>query len=64
MMEIPGMKGVTPRAAASRKFPMQFLCDYTDAVIDGETGEIMEYMHLLKNPKHCERWQKAFGREI
>ena len=64
MMELPGMMGVTPRAAASRKFPMQFLCDYANAVIDGETGEIMEYRHLLKNPKHCERWQRAFGREI
>ena len=64
MMELPGMMGVTPRAAASRKFPMQFLCDYANAVIDGETGEIMEYRHLLKNPKHRERWQKAFSREI
>ena len=56
--------GVTPRAAASRKFPMQFLCDYANAVIDRETGEIMEYRHLLKNPKHRKRWQKAFSREI
>jgi hypothetical protein len=64
MMELPGMMGVTPRAAASQKFLLQFLCDYANAVIDGETGEFMEYRHLLKNPKHRERWQKAFSREI
>jgi hypothetical protein len=64
MMELPGMMGVTPRAAASRKFPMQFLCDCANAVIDGETGEIMEYRHLLKNLKHRKRWQKVFSREI
>ena len=43
---------------------MQFLCDYANAVIDDETGEIMEYRHLLKNPKHRERWQRSFSKEI
>jgi hypothetical protein len=33
-------------------------------VIDNETGEIMEYRHLLKNPKHRERWQRSFSKEI
>jgi hypothetical protein len=64
MMELPSIAKVTPRAAASRKFPLHFLCDFANAVIDGETGEVMEYRHLLKNPKHRERWQNAFGREI
>ena len=43
---------------------MQFLCDYANAVIDNETGEIMEYQHLLKNPKHREQWQRSFSKEI
>ena len=43
---------------------MQFLCDYANAVIDNETGEIMEYRHLLKSPKHRERWQRSFSKEI
>jgi hypothetical protein len=69
MMEFPGItttvtNTVTPRMAASRKYPMQFLCDYTNAVINDETGEIMEYRHLLKDPKHCERWQRSFSKEI
>ena len=69
MMEFPGIttevtNSVTPRMAASRKYPMQFLCEYANAVIDDETGEVMEYRHLLKNPKHRKRWQISFGKEI
>ena len=60
MMEFPGItttvtNNITPRMAASRKYPMQFLCDYANAAIDNKTGEIMEYRHLLKDPKHRER---------
>ena len=55
---------VTPRMTASQKYPMQFLCNYVNAVIDNETGEIMEYRHLLKDPKHRERWQRLFSKEI
>ena len=64
MMELPGIDNVSPRSTATRKFPMQFLCDFANAVIDGDTGEIMEYRHLVKNPKHRERWQKSFSKEI
>ena len=64
MMEIPGTGNISPRSAASMKYPLQFLCDFANAVIDDETGEIMEYRHLIKNPKHRVRWQSSFGREI
>jgi hypothetical protein len=69
MMEFPGItttvtNTVNPRMAASRKYPMQFLCDYANAVIDNKTGEIMEYQHLLKDPKHRERWKRLFSKEI
>ena len=69
MMEFPGItttvtNTVNPQRAASQKYPMQFLCDYANAVIDNETGEIMEYRHLLLDPKHCERWQRLFSKEI
>ena len=69
MMEFPGItteviNSVTPRMAASRKYPMQFLCDFANAVIDDETGEVMEYRHLLKDPKHRKRWQTSFSKEI
>jgi len=69
MMEFPGItteatNSVTPRMAAARKYPMQFLCDFANAVIDDETGEVMEYRHLLKDPKHRKRWQTSFSKEI
>jgi hypothetical protein len=69
MMEFPGItttftNTVTPQMAASRKYPMQLLCDYANAAINNKTGEIMEYQHLLKDPKHRERWQRLFSKEI
>ena len=32
--------------------------------MDVETGDMLEYRHLLKNPKYRETWSKAFGKEI
>ena len=64
MMELRGVTNIPPQSTAARKFPLQFLCDFANAVIDSETGEIMEYRHLLKTPKHRERWQGSFSREI
>ena len=48
----------------SRKYPLQFLCDYANAVVDSETGAELEYWHLIKNPKHQEQWQRSFSKEI
>ncbi len=42
MMELPGVTNIKPQSTAARKFPLQFLCDFANAVIDNETGEIME----------------------
>ena len=40
-MEIPGYKApFTAQQAASRKYPLQFLCDLTYAVLDDETGDL------------------------
>ncbi len=65
MMEFPGITTtVNPQMAASRKYPIQFLCNYANAVIDNETGEIMEYRHLLKDPKHRKRCQRSFSKEM
>jgi hypothetical protein len=51
-MEIPGYKApFTARQAASRKYPLQFLCNLAYAVLDNETGDLLEYHHLMKHPK-------------
>ena len=48
MADLSGSGGaITAKSAASRKFPMQFLCDYANAVLYGETGELLEYQHLI-----------------
>ena len=53
MVEVSGSDGaITAKSAASRKYPMQFLCDYVNAVLDGETGELLEYRHLIACPKY------------
>jgi hypothetical protein len=65
MMDIPGItKPFTNQQAASRKYPLQFLCDFASAVLDEETGDLLEYRHLLKNPKYRDIWSKSFGTEI
>jgi hypothetical protein len=64
-MELPGITtNITAKGTASRRYTQQFITDWANAVINKETGELMEYRHLLKDPRHQERWQNSFGREI
>ncbi len=64
-MEIPGyMAPFTARQAASRKYPLQFLCNLAYAVLDDKTGDLLEYRHLMKHPKYKDVWTKSFGTEI
>ncbi len=57
-------KPFKPQQAASRKFPLQFLCNFAYAVLDDETGDLLEYRHLLKHPKYKDVWSQSFGKEI
>jgi hypothetical protein len=64
-MEISGYKApFTAQQAASRKYPLQFLCNLAYAVLDNETGNLLEYRHLMKHPKYKDVWTKSFGTEI
>jgi hypothetical protein len=64
-MEIPGYKApFTAKQSASRKYPLQFLCDFVYAVLDDETGNLLDYCHLMKHPKYKDVWTKSFGTEI
>ena len=62
-MDISGVK-VTARQAAARRYPLQFITDFAGAVLDGETGKLLEYRHLIKQPKYKEEWGYSFGNEI
>ena len=65
MMEIPGYTApFSPRQAASRTFPLQFLFDLAYAVLDDDTGNLLEYRHLIKHPKYKDTWSNSFGKEI
>ena len=54
----------TPRQLALQKLPMKLLCEIAGAVLDGETGEMMEYRHLRISPRYREVWGKLFRNEI
>ena len=55
---------IDARQLASRRFPLEFLCEFANAVMDQETGDMLEYRQLIKRPKFRETWSKAFGKEI
>ena len=48
------------RNAAIRKFPKEALA----AVLNEETGELIEYRHLITNPKYRPTWMPAYDKEI
>jgi hypothetical protein len=52
-----------PSRLAQRRFPLKTLCDIAGAVLDGDTGELLEYRQLVKMPKYKQIWGKAFGNE-
>lgn len=43
-----------PVKLSSKKYPLQLMCDFMGAMMDNETGELVEYQHLLASPKYCE----------
>ena len=51
---------IKPRQLASKKYPLHML----NAVLNEETGKMMEYRHLLADPKYRDIYSKAFGKEV
>jgi hypothetical protein len=49
-----------PARLAQQKFPIVML----DAVLNNNTGELMEMRHLLRNPKYTELWGESYTKEI
>ena len=53
VMDISGVSyKLTPKSTASRKFPKQFFTKMAAAILDGDTGELLEFRHLMKHPKY------------
>jgi hypothetical protein len=52
------------RQAIAWKYPLQFLCDWASSILDNKMGNLLEYRHLLKNPKYTDMWSQSFSKEI
>ncbi len=64
-MDVPGYKAsFTPAQAAACKYPLQFLYDFAYALLDKDTGDLLEYRHLIKHPKYRNTWSQSFKKEI
>ncbi len=54
---------ILAKQLASRKILMTWLCEMANSVL-GEKGELLEYRHLISNPKTKEVWGHSYGNEI
>ena len=50
---------VSLRNPASRRFPMEMI----NAVLDEDTGELMEYRHLMKSLRYRQLYGKSYAKE-
>jgi hypothetical protein len=50
-LEVP-LAHFSAKSVASHTYLIQFLCEFTGAVLERETGEMLEYRHLMKTPKY------------
>eukprot|EP00804_Cyclotella_cryptica_P007584 CCRYP_010663-RA/>CCRYP_010663-RA protein AED:0.17 eAED:0.17 QI:0/0/0/1/1/1/2/0/834 len=45
-------------------YTRQFPCDVLSVILDTDTGELLEYRDLIKNPKYCTIWKNSYGKEL
>jgi hypothetical protein len=48
---------------SSQRIPMMWLCEMTNSVI-GKQGELLEYRHLIANPKTRATWTHSYRNEL
>jgi hypothetical protein len=48
---------------ASRKLPMTWFCEMANSVL-GKQGKLLEYRHLIANPKTRATWTHSYGNEL
>ena len=65
MMAAVEMTTVQPtlRNLASRKFPMQMLCEMAVSIMD-MNGNLLEYRHLMKRVEYRKTWGKTYVNEL
>jgi hypothetical protein len=60
---LPERQEVLAQKLASRSFLMTWLCEMANSVM-GENGELLEYRHLIANPKTRATWTHSYGNEL
>ena len=51
---------MSPRKLAGQKFPIEMI----NTVLNKETGEVIEYQQVRKNPKYCRLYETAYSKEL
>ena len=51
---------LSPRQLSSRRFPIEMI----NAVLNEETCKLMEYNHIIKNPKYCQLYATSCSKEL
>ncbi len=54
---------VSPQKKLARRIPMTWFCKMANLII-GDNGELLEYRHLIVNPKTKTTWTHSYGNEI
>jgi hypothetical protein len=57
------MFDITPAKLATCKFPMIWLCEMANSII-GKKGKLLEYWHLVANPKTRATWTHSYGNKL
>jgi hypothetical protein len=60
---LPERRELSAQKLTSRSFPMTWLCEMANSVM-GENGELLEYRHLIANPKTRATWTHSYGNEL
>jgi hypothetical protein len=53
-----------PKSRALRSYPVAFPCELAGAVMDSETGELLEFRQLIAKSQYRQIWGKAFENEF
>ena len=54
----------TPKALSQRRFPIAMINTVINAVLDEDTGELMEYCRLMKNPKYRPLYRNSYAKGL
>jgi hypothetical protein len=54
---------ISAKQLSSRRILMTWLCEMANSVL-GEKGKLLEYRHLINNPKTKSVWAHSYGNEI